>query len=155
MEFSSFELKDGDFKGEKMIGSIGDFDESEMKKKKKMRIIFLISVVLVVVIASVVLYLYLRPNYNKCKKGGNDKCLSCKKNSERCASCNPYFRLENGECLFIYSFEAIYKTRQTNDIVESTQLFNAEYLSDYQINKIQVDGNYSETYTNYYNFTYI
>ena len=79
MEFSSFELKDGDFKEEKMIGSIGDFDGSEMKKRKKMRIIILISVVLVVVIASVVLYLYLRPNYNKCRKAEMTNVFLAKK----------------------------------------------------------------------------
>ena len=79
-------------------------------------------------------------------------CHSCQENSEKCASCNPYFILENGECLFIYSFEAIYKTSQANDFNQITKLFNVEYLEDYKINKIQVDDEYINPTSNYYQF---
>ena len=70
-----------------------------------------------------------------------------------CGKCNPYFRLENGKCVFIYSFEAIYDIYHlTNDINETTKLFNVENLADYEINKILVDDVYFENNTNYFKF---
>lgn len=111
MEFNEIELLNKDSKGENLIGSAGNFDESEIKKRKKIRIIIIISVILVVSIISLVLYFCLR---SRCNLGENERCLSCQKNSNKCASCNPYFRLENGKCIFIYSFEAIYNIH--NDI---------------------------------------
>ena len=35
MESTSIELKDKDSKGEQLIGSVGNFGESELKKKKQ------------------------------------------------------------------------------------------------------------------------
>ena len=151
MESTSIELKDS--KGENMIGSVGNFDESEVKKRKIIRIIIIVSFILLAAIVTFILYFLLRPNYNKCSKGGNDKCHTCQKNSKKCATCNPHFTLDDGKCLFIYSFEALYKKSQLNDINTNTKLFNVEYLTEYKINKIQVDGEYAETTTNYYNFT--
>ena len=70
-----------------------------------------------------------------------------------CGKCNPYFRLENGKCVFIYSFEAIYDIYHiTNDINETIKLFNVENLADYEINKIQVDDVYFENNANYFKF---
>ena len=63
-----------------------------------------------------------------------------------------FFRLENGKCIFIYSFEAIYKITQNNEVNEKTKLFNIDSLNDYEINKIQIDGDYFETKENYYKF---
>ena len=152
MESVSIELKDKDSKGGNLIQSSGDFDESELKKRKMIRIIVIVSIILVIAIVALVLFLCLRPNYNKCEKGENDKCSTCQKNSKDCATCNTYFRLKNGKCFFIYSFEAKYKTSSTNDINGEIKLFNVDSLKDYKINKIQVDDKYVRNTTNYYNF---
>ena len=156
---SSIELKDKDYNGEFLIGNagnIGNFEESKLKRNKKMKIIIIISILLLVAIVAVILYLCLRADTARgenelCEKGENEKCLFCQKNSEKCAACNPNFRLEDGKCFFIYSFEAIYKARQTNGN-EAIKLFNVEFLNNYKINKIQVDDKYIEKPTNYYTF---
>jgi hypothetical protein len=41
MEFSSFELKDKDSKGDNLIETAEYFDESEMKKRKCIRIVIM------------------------------------------------------------------------------------------------------------------
>ena len=140
-----------------MIGNPGNFDDPELKKRKMIRIIIIIiiSAILLITIIALIFYFLLRPKDDKdiCEIGENEKCLKCKKNSMECGKCNPYFRLENGKCVFIYSFEAIYDIYHlTNDINETTKLFNVENLADYEINKIQVDDVYFENNTNYFKF---
>ena len=81
-----------------------------------------------------------------------ESCLSFEEESKKCVSCNTYFRLENGICLFIYSFEAVYYIRKKNYKSDGTKLFNVEYLDNYIINKIQVDDKFVKTNTNYYKF---
>ena len=154
MESNSIELQDKDSQGENLIGSAGNFDNSEMKKRKMIRIIIIISAILLITIIALILYFSLRSKDDKdyCKIGDNDKCLFCKKKSEDCGGCNPYFKLEDGKCVFIYSFEAIYELNQTNGIHEETKLFNLENLAEYKINKIQVDDQYFDINTNYYKF---
>ena len=155
MDSNSIELQDKDSKGENLIQSAGNFDESELKKRKMIRILIIISALLLITIIVIALYFCLNSKDDKdyCDKGENEKCLTCKKKSKECGKCNPYFRLENGKCVFIYSFEAIYEFKRTNDLKEETKLFNIENLSDYQINKIQVDDQYFEINTSYYKFT--
>ena len=116
MESNSVELQDKNSKGENLIGSAGNFDDSELKKRKIKRIIIIISVILLVTIIVLIIRLSLGSKKDKCEIGENEKCLKCKKNSKKFSKCNPYFRLENGKCEFIYSFEAIYELNPVNDI---------------------------------------
>ena len=157
MESNSIELQDKDSKGENLVGSAGNFDDSELKKRKMIRIIIIISALSLITFIALILYFILSSENDKdyCEIGKNEKCLKCKKNSEECGKCNPSFRLENGKCVFIYSFEAIYAIHDfnlTNGINETTKLFNVENLVDYEINKIQVDDEYFEINTNYFKF---
>ncbi len=129
-----------------------NFDESQLKKRRLIRILILISIIILVVFIIFIIYFCLRSddddnNEEKkekdlCEKGENDKCLSCQKNTNYCESCNNFFKLENGKCKFIYSFEAIYKINQSND-QDKVKLFNVESLLDnYEINKIQINNEY-------------
>ena len=128
-------LGDKDSNEEILIENLENFDVSD-KKEKKVKITILIMIILLLIIIILIIYFCLR---SKCTIGKNEKCHSCRKNNNKCESCNPYFRLENGKCVFIYSFEAIYKSTKTNNANEETKLFNVESLIDYKINKIQVD----------------
>ena len=151
MKSTSIESGNKVLKDDYLIDNIEDFDESELKKKKNIRIIIIISIILFVSIIAIILYLILRSKVI-CEIGENEKCFSCVKNSKKCGSCNPNFKLENGTCIFIYSFEAIYKISQSNDANDNVKLFNVESLSNYEIKKIQVDGKYIKNNTNYYKF---
>ena len=149
-----FDLKEKDAN---LLDSIGNMDKSEIKKKKMKRLLIIISVILLVIIIAIVFYFIFRSDdededEDKCKKGENENFISCVKGSKKCASCNPYFRLENGACLFIFSFEAIYNIRKTSYKSDGIKLFNVEYLGNYKINKIQVDDKFVKTNTNYYKF---
>ena len=155
MEPNAIELMDKDGKGEDehLIGNVGDLDQSEVRIKKIKRILIIISVLLAVTIIDLIVYfIFSKNSEEECKKGENENCLSCEKGSKKCGSCNPNFRLENGKCLFIFSFEGIYNTSQKNDGNEGTKLFNVESLANYKINKIQVDDKYAKNNTNYIKF---
>ena len=157
MESNSIELQDKNSKGENLVGSAGNFDDSELKKRKMIRIIIIISALSLITIIALILYFLLSSENDKdyCEIGKNEKCLKCKKNSEECGKCNPSFRLEKGKCVFIYSFEAIYAIHDfnlTNGINETTKLFSVENLADYEIKKIQVDDEYFEINTNDFKF---
>ena len=151
-----FDLKEKDAN---LLESIGDMDKSEIKKKKMKRLLIIFSVILLVIIIALVFYFSFRSDdedededFEDEDFEGNDNCLSFVENSTECASCNPYFRLENGACLFIFSFEAIYNIRKTSYKSDGIKLFNVEYLGNYKINKIQVDDKFVKTKTNYYKF---
>ena len=148
MDSQTIELGDKELNSDFLIGNVGDFDDSEIKQKKKKRIILIIITILLFAIIALILYFFLR-----CDSGSNEKCHSCKIFSKKCSSCNQNFRLENGKCVFIYSFEAIYRSYPSNDVNEETKLFNVEYLKDYEINKIQIDGKYVKSKNNYYKFS--
>ena len=133
-----------------LIGNIeGEppLNNSEMIKKRILIIILSVLILAIIIIISVVFYSYLTSDneIDYCIIGENDKCHSCIKKSKNCKSCNPYFRLENGKCNFIYSFEAIYKSYDLNN---ETKLFNVDHLTDYKVNKIQVDDEYVEDNNN-------
>ena len=136
--------------------NVEGFDEILVKKKKITRLIILISIILIIIGVGFIIFFIVRSkdddDNDLCQKGINDKCLSCKTNTEYCGSCNPSFRLENGTCEFIYSFEALYKIRETNNENEEIKLFNIESLKHYKINKIQIDDEYITNNTNYYKF---
>ena len=174
MESNIRELRDKNSENDEfLIGNPDNFNEPEFNNKKsnKKRIIIILSAILLVVTIVLTLYFLLRSKEEErddeeeeeeeeevedkdCDIGKNEKCLSCKK--EECAKCNPFFRLENGKCFFIYSFVAIYNTSLKNKDQNLIKLFNIESLTDYKINKIQVDGEYVENFesnSNYYNFT--
>ena len=138
MDSAPIELGEKNSKGDTLVGSVGNFDKSEMKKRKMIRIIIVISAILLIAIIVLVLYFCLRSNGDSCDKGENDKCLTC--DGKKCRSCNPFFRLENGKCRFIYSFESIYNISPSNDIEKNTKLFNDENLKDFKVNKIQVEN---------------
>ena len=156
MESTSIELGTKDSKGDTLMGSTGEnFDQSEIKKRKIIRIIILVSVILLITIISLILYFCLRSNDDKKEDSCKDEtCLIFEKNEKdcKCKECKPYFRLENGKCIFIYAFEAIYKISPSNVIKKDTKLFNVENLQDYKINKIQIDEKYIEDNQNYYKF---
>ena len=59
MEFSSFELKDKDSKGDNLIETAEYFDESEMKKRKFIRIVIIVSILLIAAIVAIILAIYL------------------------------------------------------------------------------------------------
>ena len=132
------ELTDKDSKGQNMIGSVGSLDENQMKKRKITRIIIIASIILVLIAIGLILFFCLSPNTDKkekdskddkneniCITGPNENCLSCKEGtSNNCTECNPFFRLDNGKCLFIYSFEAIYKSNTEN---EKINFFNKNF----------------------------
>ena len=82
----------------------------------------------------------------KCLTGPNENCLSCKEGTTNvCTSCNPFFKLDNGKCLFIYSFEAIYKSNFEN---EKINVFSPNSLSNFEINKIKIDDKYLDVIEN-------
>ena len=169
MEFNNFDNQE--LENEKKESGLNIFNNSEIKKKKLIRIIILISLILLITAIILLICFFTlskdekdsnkeekdkdkdEEDDSKCITGENDFCLTCKHGTNLCETCNPYFRLENGKCVLIYSFEAIYDVSQTNEIYEEIKLFNVESLEDYEINKIKVDDQYIENKTNYYNFT--
>ena len=143
-----------DSKGNTLMGSAeGNFDESEMKKRKMIRIIILVSAILLIIIIALVLYFCLRSNDKDSCEIENCQIVENDSKNCKCKECKPYFRLENGKCILIHSFEAIYKINPSNDEIKETKLFNVENLKDYAINKIQVDGKFIKDNSNYYKFT--
>ena len=116
MDSNAIELLDEDKNDEFMMGSAGDTYESEMKKKKMKKIIIVIIFFVILLSIILCLVLFLSPSTDtECKIGQNENCLSCEKGTKKCGSCNPNFRLENGKCLFIFSFEAIYSIVQRDE----------------------------------------
>ncbi len=134
-----------------------------MKKRKITRIIIIASIILVLIVIGLILFFCLSPNTDKkekdskddkneniCITGPNENCLSCKEGtSNNCTECNPFFRLDNGKCLFIYSFEAIYKSNTEN---EKINFFNKNFLFNFEINKIKIDDKYLKDKVNEYTF---
>ena len=151
----TIESSNKDSKGENMIGSVGNFDDSQMKKRKLIRIIILVSIILVLIAIGLILFFCLRSSDDgnkeiKCLTGPNENCLSCEEGTTNvCTKCNPFFSLNNGKCSFIYSFEAIYKS---NVEKEKINFFNTNSLNNFEINKIKIDDKYLEDKINEYTF---
>ena len=57
------------------------------------------------------------------------------------------------ENVFLFIHLKLYINPIHNDVNEETKLFNVEYLRDYEINKIQIDGKYVKSKNNYYKFS--
>ena len=158
----TIELSSKDSKGENMVGSVGNFDDSQMKKRKLIRIIILVSIILVLIAIGLILFFCLRSSDDekdsrddgnkeiKCLTGLNENCVTCKEGTTNvCTKCNPFFSLNNWKCLFIYSFEAIYKSNVEN---EKINFFNTNSLSNFEINKIKIDDKYLKDKVNEYTF---
>ena len=60
-----------------------------------------------------------------------------------------YYKMENA---ILYILLKQYIKQKIYGINNDTKLYNVEFLTDYQINKIQVDGNICWANTNYYKF---
>ena len=85
----------------------------------------------------------------ECIIGKERKCRSCKKNSKKCATCNPgYIVNENynsgEECDIDYSIKAIYKTENDN---QEINLLNSDYKNI--ITQFIVEGEEKEISTKY------
>ena len=91
-------------------------------------IIFVIIICIILLIAAIIVSIF---SSLKCEKGEGDKCLSCKKMSTRCKSCNLGYELFKGYC-FTYFFKVIYKTSY-NEILT---LFNSSFIKYLLIMKI-------------------
>ena len=59
----------------------------------------------------------------KCEKScliGEDNCLLCNEKNNNCSECKNGYQLKNGRCILneTYSFKAVYKTSQKNEMIE-------------------------------------
>ena len=115
-------------------------DEINVSKRKKNIIIIISAVVLLICIIIIVIVVIVNKD-NKCKKGDEEKCLTC--NKKDCGSCNPGYILNNGKCEPNFSFRAIYNTDFFN---ETINLFN---ILPEQISEMIINGESVTTSNNY------
>ena len=78
----------------------------------------------------------------KCEKGDKEKCLTCRKNTRQCGSCNPGYELKKGECI-TYTFKATYSPDYNTKIT----LFNYTYIN--LILRMKIDDKYINPSTVY------
>ena len=108
-------------------------------RKKKIIIIIIVFICLIIVSLIIVLFLYL---FLKCEIGEKDSCLTCKKMSTSCASCNPEYELIEGKCV-TYSIKATYYIYYDNEI----SLINSTYFK--YILKMKIDDKFIEPCVKY------
>ena len=86
---------------------------------------------------------------NSCIIGKERKCLSCEKNSKKCATCNPGYIVNPNynrgeECDINYSIKAIYKTEKDNEEID---LLDSNYKNI--ITEFIVEGENKDISTKY------
>ena len=101
-------------------------------------ITLLIFIIIIISVAIILIFTYF---FLKCEKGEGDKCLTCKKFTKSCSSCNEGYELYEGECI-TYQFMVKYF------IGFDKQINIINYYHYKRIYKIKLD--YKETY----NFKY-